>query len=193
MLLKDPVSKYPHINIWLFVAFVLTATGSLLGLHIISGYYIAINQLQERLLSQARVIDENLNPNIISIGLMIENITQELVEPPGSKSGGINEYLKKQQQLFNGVRTILILDSQGRCTHSNRDELIGQIFSHRDYFTAPRDAAQKDQLFISPPFKTVLNTFVSNISRPVVGKEGEFKGVIALSLSPEYLDRKSVV
>ena len=170
-------------NLWSFVLLIISLMGLLLGLHLVVDYRQEVQQIEDRLLAQARVIDENLNTNLSSISLIMENIRQELHVQSGQQ---LNAYLVKQSSMFPGVRTILILDNQGRCTASNRDELLGKDFSQRNYFTTARDTADKKQLFMSPPFKTFLHTFVINISKPLIGKQGEFKGVIAVSLSPEY-------
>ncbi len=141
--------------------------------------------LEERLMAQARVVDENLNTNLSTISLTLENIRQKINEAPANHIV-LTNYLKMQAGLIPGIRTVIITDSQGRCIHSNRDILVGQDFNARDYFTTPRDAADKSMTFMSPPFRTVLGKFVINITKPVLGKQGEFTGVISVSLEPEY-------
>jgi PAS domain S-box-containing protein len=172
--------------VWIFVFLAFLVMGSLIGVNSYYDYKREVNLLEERLTAQAKVVEENLNANLATINLIFENIQQELAENHKHEKNYLNSYLKKQAKSFPGVRTFLITDGNGLCTHSNQDVLSGRDFSYRDYFTAPRDAADKNQLFMSPPFKTVLNTFVINISKPIFGNQGDFKGVIALSLSPEY-------
>jgi hypothetical protein len=80
----------------------------------------------------------------------------------------------------------LIIDSNGRSIYSNRDELIGQDFSNRNYFKTPRDATDKNQIFLSPPFLSILDQLIINIVKPITGKESEFLGIVSVSLEREY-------
>ena len=157
--------------------------GVLLGVRCYADYRREVLLLKERLMAQARVVDENLNANLSAVTLTLENIRQELNKNHRSQ---LNYYLKMQETLIPGIRILLITDAEGRCTHSNRERVIGQDLSYRDYFITTRDAIDKSQLFISPPFKSILGVFVINISKPIIGKNGEFKGVISVALEPEY-------
>ncbi len=171
---------------WSLVVAAVLFLGVLLGIHTFWDYQMEAQRLEARLLAQARVVDENLNANLNSINLILENIKQELNDVSGRDADQVSTYLKKQSRMFAGVKTLLILDKQGLCIASSRDELVGKLFNQRDYFTTPRDSSDKNRLFMSPPFKTYLKTFVINISKPILGKQGDFNGVVAVSLSPEY-------
>ncbi len=185
--LQEVTTAKPRGNVvWLLVISALAVIGALLGLHGFAEHRREVRLLEERLMAQARVVDENLNANLFSVSLVLENIIQEIGNTHGSHPDTLNEYLKMQDALSPGIRTILITDSQGRCVNSNREALVGQDLSKRDYFTTPRDASDKSLLFMSPPFTTVLGTFVVNITKPIVGEQGEFKGVISVSLEPDY-------
>lgn len=178
--------RHQNQSVWLLVFTAIAVTGMLVGLRCFADYRREVRLLEERLIAQARVVDENLNANLATICLTLENIKEELHKNPSVHAAQINAYLKMQNELIPGIRTLLITDNQGRCRYSNRDPLIGQDLSKRDYFATPRDASDKNQTFISPPFKTLLGTFVINITKPIMGNQGEFKGVISISLDPEY-------
>jgi len=172
-----------HYSIWLLVLAAIAVMGVLLGVRCIVDYRREMQLLEERLMAQARVVDENLNANFSAVTLTLENIRQELNK---NNNDQLNFYLKMQNNLIPGIRTLLITDSRGRCTHSSREVLIGQDFSGRDYFTTPRDASDKSLLFLSPPFKSISGPFVLNVSKTIKGRGGEFKGVISVSLEPDY-------
>jgi PAS domain S-box-containing protein len=177
--------RHQNRTVWLFVLAAIVTIGVLLGLRCFVDYSREVRLLEEHLMAQAKVVDENLNANLSAINLTLENIRQEINENPADQIG-LNNYLKMQADLIPGIRTLLTTDSQGRCLHSNHDILIGQDSSGRDYFTTPRDAADRSMTFMSPPFRSLLGKFVINITKPVLGKQGEFKGVISVSLQPEY-------
>ena len=179
-------TNYRNRLVWGSVCSIIILTGLLLGLHFVLNYRQEIRLLEERLLAQARVVDENLNANLTTINLILENIKQEWETASGKDYKQLSTYMNKQNHLFTGVKNSLVLDHTGQCIAASNNMLIGQTFSQRDYFTIPRDTSDKNQLFLSPPFKSTLNAFVINISKPILGKNGEFKGIIAVSLSPDY-------
>lgn len=167
---------------WILVAAVIAILGALLCIRCFLDYRQEVRQLEERLTAQVRVVDENLTANLYAISLMLENIRQELDD----NSIHLTDYLRMQNKFSQGIRTIVITDSQGHCIHSNRDELIGRDLSQREYFTTPRDAFDKSQTFMSQPFKSVLAAFVINITKVILGEKGEFNGVVSISLDPHY-------
>lgn len=167
---------------WFFVLTSIVLTGILLGVRIYADHQRLIHITEERLLAQARVVDENLDTNLTIANLLLINVIDEL----NRNSGSINEYLKAQLKMIPGMRTIVITDSRGRCIFSNRDNLIGGDFSGRDYFKTPRDASDNTLIFLSPPFESILSKYIVSITRALTGQQGEFKGIVTLALEPEY-------
>jgi PAS domain S-box-containing protein len=85
-----------------------------------------------------------------------------------------------------GVRTLQILNGDGRVVAASRPELPGSDFSHRDYFKTPRQNPDPDRLYVSAPFKTSLGVYGINVARTISGAKGEFGGDIVATLDPEY-------
>ncbi|HIJ95503.1 MAG TPA: hypothetical protein HPP94_07170 [Desulfuromonadales bacterium] len=185
---KNHTNHQSHNNfIWLCVIVGTVFIGALLLVRCVTDYRREVRLLEERLMAQARVVDENLTANLYSINLMLENIAQELGTSDGTnRSASLAQYLEIQSNSLPGIRTLLVTDQNGRCLNSSRKEIVGQDFSKRSYFTVPRDSADKSLTFMSSPFRSILGLVVISISKPVIGKQGQFKGVIVASLSPEY-------
>ncbi len=177
------VPNSSHRTIWAFVFSVIATIALLLAVRSTADYRWEVHQLEERLMAQARVVDENLTANLSSSNLALEYIKHELNDIPSHR---FNRFLKTQCARMPGVRSLLVIDEWGRVTHSNREELVGLDFSKRDYFVTTRNAPDKNMLFLSPPFKSVLGPYIMNITSPIRGKQGEFKGVITVSLSQDY-------
>ena len=173
-------------SVWYGVVAVIVLIGALLGLRCLADYRREVNLQEERLVAQAKVIDENLNANLSVVKLILENISQEINKTPANRNDILNSYIKSQDNYVPGIRTILITDNHGLCIASNRDALIGQNFSNREYYLAPRDALDKGLLFMSAPFKTVTGVIVMNVTKPITGAQGEFKGIVTISLDPGY-------
>jgi len=171
--------------IWLFVLLAIALVGIFFGTKIYVDYTRAIRTAEERLLTQTRVIDENIVTNLTVVNLLLNDVASKLKDT--SASSQLNHYLKHHLSMPLGIRTLLITDSQGNVTYSNRDELIGKDFpKNRDYFKVPRDAPDKGMLFLSPPYTTILGKYVLNITKPLIGKQDEFNGIVSVTLDPEY-------
>ncbi|MFH0995657.1 MAG: ATP-binding protein [Pseudomonadota bacterium] len=175
-----PFLKNGHI--WFFALASIVLMGILLGVRIYVDHQRLIHLTEERLLAQARVVDENLKTHLTIVNLLLTNVIDELNANPG----GINEYLQSQVKMIPGIRTIVITDFSGRSIYSNRDSLIDRDFSDRDYFKTPRNATDNTLIFLSPPFETILGKYVISITRVLTGNQGEFKGIVTLALEPEY-------
>lgn len=143
---------------------------------------------QDRLLVQTRVIDDNLNHQLVATYMSMDRIVGDL---PYWRAGNsykpvANLMLKTIEEAMPGVRTLLVIDAQGIARASSRPELIGQDLSHREYFQTVRLHPDPSTLFLSPPYHTVLNIYAMNVSRMVSGPNGKFNGIIVATLDPEY-------
>lgn len=142
---------------------------------------ILISNEQNRLMTQARVIEMNLAGQIESALSVLHSIARHATEKKE-----IGHRLGELRAAMPGVRTLLILDKNGRTIAANRPELIGLDFSGRNYFSVPKKQANLEKLYISPPFKTVLDRYVINLSVVIIDKDGGFNGVVGASLDPDY-------
>lgn len=171
--------------VWLFVLAAIVLVGIFFGTRIYVDYNRTIHTAEERLLTQTRVIDENIATNLTVVNLMLNDIVTKLKDTSGGSQ--LNDYLKQQLVMTPGIRTLIITNSQGRCIYSNRDELLGTDFpKDRDYFKVPRDAPDKGMLFLSPPYTTILGKYVINITKPLIGKHHEFNGIVSVTFDPDY-------
>ena len=130
-------------------------------------------------------MDENVGVHLTIANLLVTNIIHMLQSSEVPRSGEINAYLRQQEKLIPGIRTFLVTDPRGRVILSNREGIIGYDAHDRDYFKVAL-AAGDGSLVISPPFKSVLGTYVVSISRVLTGHRGEFRGVVNASLDQEY-------
>ncbi len=85
-----------------------------------------------------------------------------------------------------GVRTISLLDRDGRVVASNRAELIGRDLSDRAYFQQAKANPDPARAQLSAPYRTSLGVYSLNLSAVLTGPNGRFEGVVAATLDPEY-------
>jgi diguanylate cyclase (GGDEF)-like protein/PAS domain S-box-containing protein len=190
MLLTKQVSTNSrpfHIQ-WLILGLGLLALGGAIG-YSITREYNRIDALeQERLMTQAKVVDANLEHQLVSLNMALVSFRNDLPYWKAKKDSKtlINRHLKAMSDAMPGVRTLHITDAEGTVFASNRQELIGLNFSDREYFRAARTGLNQDMLYISPPFKTVLGVYSVNAVKVVLDARGGLAGIVSSTLNPEY-------
>lgn len=171
---------------WLLLASCLGGLGAFLALNLALEHDRIESVERERLLTQTQVIEDNLTRQLVAINLALESVIAELPYWAGQPDGRERAIrrLKSMEASMASVRSFLVLDVKGVVTQSDRDELMGRDFSQREYFQAPLRALSPKTLFISSPFKTILGNFVINVTRTIVGPQGEFAGVVSAAVDP---------
>lgn len=171
---------------WLLLAVFLGGLGAFLAFNLYREHERIESVERERLTAQSKVIEDNLSRQLAAINLALESVIAELpywASLPDGHALAIRR-LKSMELSMPSVRTFLVLDSRGVVTLSNRDEVIGINVSQREYFQAPLRSLSQKTFFISAPFKTVLGNFVINVTRTIVGAQGEFVGVVSAAVDP---------
>ena len=169
--------------------------GLLLLLFSLDGYWLANERAsasareRQRLEAQARVIEQNIERQLVGINAALAGVRYDLVSGDRStENNALALNLKVLVDAMPGVRSLVATDSQGTVTASNRRGLVGQNFSQRDYFKVPQAGLDATTLYVSPPYRSVLGAYVFNVTRVMTGSDGKFFGVVSASLDPEYLE-----
>ena len=167
-----------------------------LGLAILAGVFCyqsytahreITNQEKQRLQTQARVIASNIERQLEAANLALASVIKDM--PYLNRNGNLqltNRRLLALSDAMPGIRTLFVLDAGGTIVASNREELIGRSFRTRDYFATPARDNNPSKFYISPPFKTVLGSFLINVSRVIAASDGTFNGVVSAALDPDY-------
>lgn len=173
---------------WTILITALLCVGLLISYTIYSGHARTEVREQARLLTQARVINANLGKQLESTDNVLTAVRDELAGMPEAARYHPDQIdrLIRLERALPGIRTFVITDAKGNARLSNRAELIGRNFSQRDYFERAQRNPDPKILFVSPPFKTVLDVWAISLTRAITGKNGEFSGVITATLDPEY-------
>jgi PAS domain S-box-containing protein len=174
-----------HGKIWSrWCMVVLTLAVLLGGIRWQTWQQVGIDQ-RERLSTQIESISQNLERQLEGVNSALIQLQSSALQggrlvPPAEAS------LRLLSDAMPGVRTLLVLDAEGRAIASNRPELVGQDFSQRTYFQRARREPQPEVLAVSPPFRSVLGVFSVNLSRTVVDEQGRFVGIVGATLDPTY-------
>lgn len=165
---------------WFIIACTMLVLGGLVSFDVYEDRAVLIKNEQDRLMTQTKVIGSNIEHQLQSVSMVMHSVAANLDD------NHLNERLSEFTSAIPGIRTLVILNKEGIVTASNRRELINENFSTRDYFTAPRSTQKTDQLYVSPPFKGVLNAYIITLSIIIPGADGSFNGIIGASLDPDY-------
>jgi len=175
-----------HKLVWAGIVGFLLILGLLLAGQRYIEYNRTIVRTEDRLMTQARIVDENLGANLIFINVLLADIIRTQFGTSRPRAAEMNAYLRHQDDLIPGIRTIFIANTHGLIIRSDREKIIGFDGSGRDYFKTALTLSDPARLIITPPFLTMLGTSVVTITRKAVGKHGEFLGIVSASLDKNY-------
>ncbi|HUI45952.1 MAG TPA: ATP-binding protein [Nitrospirota bacterium] len=177
-----------HKLIWAGISGFLLLLGLLMAGQRYIEYNRTIASTEDRLMAEARVLDENLGANLRFTNVLLTDIIRMQYGASRTSAVEMNAYLRQQAKLFPGIRTLVIADAHGHIIRTSRAKIIGFDASGRDYFKTALTVTDPARLIISRPFQSVLGTFVVNVTRKVMGKRGEFLGIVSASLDKDYFD-----
>ena len=173
--------------LWLGLAFALLVLSGAVAFDIYLEHGRTAEREQDRLSTQVQVIAENLERQLLSANLALQEVIADLPElraTPGQR--GAMRRLNALANAMPGIRFFGIMDATGKLSASNMKEFVGGNYAYRDYFQTVKQHPDAAMLYISPPFKTVDGIHVLNVTRMIPGPHGEFAGIITASLDPGY-------
>ena len=173
---------------WLFVLAALLALGAYIGFSQHQEHLRIGRQQQERLSSQAELIEKNLVPELSSTNLVLDGMLEDL--PLWMKHpNGIHEVNKRLQRIssgLTGVSLLLVISPEGRVMATNVEALLGFDVSGRDYFQAAQTPHDPKTLLVSAPFSSALGQASISLVRSRQDAKGEFGGVVLAVLNPDF-------
>ncbi len=173
---------------WMMLGMALLLLGGIIGRELHHSRVDILEREQLRLLTQARLINENLGRQLWGTDRALLGVRNNIVSYTWSlrDSQHINSSLKLLVESIPGIRTLVILDANGIVRFSNRQELPGFNAGSREYFLQARQNPDPSVLFVSAPYQTVLGAWGMNLTRVIPGESGEFAGIVVATLDPEY-------
>ncbi|MFA7398970.1 MAG: PAS domain S-box protein [Sideroxydans sp.] len=185
-LLQDP----PFYIQWLILGCALLVLAGVIAQNLHSSREQLETAERERLQERARVVEQNMVRQLGTINLGLDDIRKRMDWWSKQKHGEkfASQYLTSLVHIMPGVRTILITDAHGTVIAANREQIIGQNFAQREYFSTPLHDPKPDTLYISPPFTTVLGVYTLSLSKVIMDKNGRFAGVVSATLAPDEFE-----
>lgn len=173
---------------WLYLLIAVLALGTYIGYSQYHEYLKTESRQRALLTNHAVVIEKNLVAQLLStsrvLGAILESIPIWRRENDDYQKA--NNYLKLLSDSLTDISTLLLINADGCVLASNRGELIGQNLRERAYFQNASKSPRSQALFITPTFRTSLNSWDMSLYRIIPGPNGEFAGIVIASLNPSY-------
>lgn len=170
----------------------------MLGILILVWGAIAMQLRQERIDAErdaikdtgnlARAFEENIIRSITAIDQVILFARDSYARDPGRFD--LNNWARDRPFLNEQTLQISIIDRRGMLVQSNLGPPPSPVdLSDREHFRVHLTTPQ-DRLFISKPLLgRVSNRYSVQFTRKIIGIDGDFLGVVVVSLDPYYLGR----
>jgi diguanylate cyclase (GGDEF)-like protein/PAS domain S-box-containing protein len=174
---------------WLALVAALVIVGAMIAYVLVKIHESVDATERDRLQVQARVVDDNVGQQLDGINRALASVRDDFVGMPTySVSSLISMRLKALSDAIPGVRSMVVLDSDGIVVATSVDTLLGRDFSDRDFFRVPQASRNPATLHVAAPYKTSLGNYTVVFTRAIIGPNGTFEGVAAAVLEPEYFE-----
>ena len=173
---------------WLLLGTALLLLGGAVGWNLYAEYRDIGIQERERLIAETKVVDENLEHQLIATHHALSSIRSDLPKLRAQKDGlaQLNHRLQFMRDAMPTTRAITVFDAEGTLIARSPDKFVGQNFSKRDYFQIARQGGNANTLYVAPPFLAATGEHVLNMAKVLLNERGTFAGIILVSLGPEY-------
>lgn len=141
---------------------------------------------KERLVTTATIIERNATVQLKSINNALLGFIARFDEWQKSSDpmAEANNYFDAVTEAASGVNILFYADKDGvmRAATSSWMQFIGQSVSSRSYFKELRKSASRDLMFISEPFIALNGQYTMNVSRVILGLDGQFNGIVVAGI-----------
>jgi signal transduction histidine kinase len=174
------------VSIVLFLCAVTLLILGLIGGHLLANRNDELDRAEKSAANLASAFEEHL---AISIGLLDDTLLAARSQDYIRDSDKLRERLKVRPGLNDIALQVAVADRNGQIIASNFD-LQGPVsIADRDHFRHFQNGSD-DDLFISQPvLGRVSRQWTIQFVRRRIGPDGQFDGVIVISLTPDYLIR----
>lgn len=148
-------------------------------------YETTLREAQARQDSLARIAETNLASSFAIVGRFLTQIESACDGLP-LQSPSIQKHISSLLPLIPDAISIIITDKNGKIVSATTPNIIGTDASGRSYFSHLMENP-RTQFFISEPFDTITNIRVMVISRILLDTDGSPRGVIGISIQPEFV------
>lgn len=179
-----------HVAEWLFLMSALLTLGVSITYAQLRERTVILTEQRDRLASQANVVEKSMRDHFFSVRRTVDGILENLPVWQQQNNGfrQANRQLENITDALPGVRTLSIINEQGRVLASSHAALLGTNFAEQDYFRKARHDGDPEILYITPPITTAHPTVVMQLYRVIHDEDGKFSGIVLASVDREFVD-----
>lgn len=148
-----------------------------------------VEREQDHLSDQARVVNDNLGLQLEALNRALTSLREDFGATAVrdlSAAHDVMPRLRDYAAILPGVRTLSLVDAQGKIWASSRPEIIGHDVRERSFFSLAQAGRDPRVLYVSPPFMTNLGVYSINVARVITDEKNRFAGIVAATLSRVY-------
>lgn len=174
---------------WIVLGTIWAVLTAILGTNLLYMRQQVVRSEQGRLAEQARIVDVNMQRQLIAVNAGLQSVVRDLSYfETAARYRELDRRLQALSDTMVGIRTLSVLDSAGTVLSSNRANLIGGNFADREYVRSAMLEPRADKLYLSAPFKTVLDVYSMNLFRVSVNPQGQLHRIVSATLDPEFFE-----
>lgn len=171
---------------WTIPAAVLPIIAAMLVWFAYDEYEQTLEQEYRFLEAHARIAEGRMAGLLRNIEQLLTRVAEERPAIPAAKLDAYEASLAERMRQFPELKVLVVTDAAGRIRITVNPPLKGFDASGREYYTAHRDQATRNGMFISRPFKTPLGETNAGFSVPIHGPNKQFLGVVAAGIQPAH-------
>lgn len=189
-LTKSRWHRRRHVAEWLFLMIALLTLGASITYAQLRERTIILTEQRDRLASQTNVVEKNMRDHVFSVRRTVDGILENLPVWQQQNNGfrQANRQLENITDALPGVRTLSIINEQGRVLASSHTALLGTNFAGQDYFLKARQGGNPQILYITPPITTAHPKVVMQLYRVIQGVDGKFSGIVVASVDRDFFN-----
>ncbi|WP_231848886.1 ATP-binding protein [Paramagnetospirillum magneticum] len=155
----------------------------LTGIQLQTGYRRTIQTASANLADTARVTEEQVRGSLRVVRLMLRAIA----EAPRDDTNALRRFMATRTRIVPEIRQAFIVNADGIVTIATLPQVEGRDTSERSFFRNARELPPARDLFVSEPLPIGQNnSLVIMVSMPLSGPDGQFDGIVAVSLELGY-------
>lgn len=175
-------------SIRLLPAVVLPIIAATLGWFAYDEYQQTLEQEYRFLEAHARIADSNLAGLIRNIKQLLGRIAEERPALQPAQFAAYEATLAERKREFPEIRTLAVVNAEGRVEITVNPTLHGFDSSRRDYYTAHRDREQTPNFHITRPFKSSFGDYSVTFSVAIRDSRHRFLGVAVAGVNYKFFD-----
>ncbi|MBK5915234.1 ATP-binding protein [Rhodocyclus purpureus] len=173
---------------WLVLALTLLVIAAIIGFDLLSMYRSIDARERERLVQQAETVGTNLSHRLQSTSNALDALRDDLPWLLTHRDGErlISQRMQAMVDSMTGVRTLFLVDVDGKVLASNRVEALGQNIGERPLYQIMRRGADPGVLYLSPPVASPLGGITMTVGKLSLDHDGKPGGYVVAAVDPEY-------